>query len=167
MDEYDGEFEKPLFEVDLSTIEALTRETRDNRPGLNALQDTVCAQTISVCKGVTVNPPRYVNPHPSTQRASPSSFSQRDSQLTVQISAQDREAEGERRGRPAGQDGGGRRGQRAAREAEEEGQEEEVGQEQGGPLDQTEAGETAGERLGGSNVPPPPSSVLISSEPRQ
>jgi hypothetical protein len=58
MDEYDGEFEKPLFEVDLSTIEALTRETRDNRPGLNALQDKVCAQTVSVCKGVTVNPPR-------------------------------------------------------------------------------------------------------------
>jgi hypothetical protein len=60
MDEYDGEFEKPLFEVDLSTIEALTRETRDNRPALNALQDQVCAQTINVCKGVTVNPPRCV-----------------------------------------------------------------------------------------------------------
>ena len=58
MDEYDGEFEKPLFEVDLSTIEALTRETRDNRPALNALQDQVCAQTVHVCKGVTVNPPR-------------------------------------------------------------------------------------------------------------
>ena len=58
MDEYDGEFEKPLFEVDLSTIEPLTRETRDNRPGLNALQDQVCAQSINVCKGVTVNPPR-------------------------------------------------------------------------------------------------------------
>ena len=39
MDEYDGEFEKPLFDVDLATIEPLTRETRDNRPGLNALRE--------------------------------------------------------------------------------------------------------------------------------
>ena len=62
MDEYDGEFEKPLFDVDLATIEALTRETRDNRPGLNALQDAVCAQTVHVCKGVTVNPPRIEKP---------------------------------------------------------------------------------------------------------
>ena len=37
MDEYDGEFEKPMLEANLAEVEALTRETRDNRPGLNKL----------------------------------------------------------------------------------------------------------------------------------
>ena len=36
-DEYDGQFETPLFKTDLAEIEPLTRETRDNRPKLNAL----------------------------------------------------------------------------------------------------------------------------------
>ena len=41
-DDFDGQFEEALFTTDLASIEPLTRETRDNRPGLDALRDIQC-----------------------------------------------------------------------------------------------------------------------------
>ena len=61
-DDFDGQFESALFTTDLATIEPLTRETRDNRPGLDALQEKVCVDITNACSGVTVNPPRIERP---------------------------------------------------------------------------------------------------------
>ena len=61
-DDFDGQFEEALFTTDLASIEPLTRETRDNRPGLDALQEKVCVEITKACSGVTVNPPRIERP---------------------------------------------------------------------------------------------------------
>ena len=68
LDLNDGKFEHLLFGADLGEIEMLTRKTRNNRPKMDALKEQVCAKTLAVCKGVTVDPPRIEKPKVNAQK---------------------------------------------------------------------------------------------------